>query len=344
MYLFLKKLEKGVSLGLAETVPENLSFLPSINNATIGLPKTGELVVSLNTSQKKLDQLRYETRGDGLDIFIVPKQGSFEEKDISFRPGVSGYDLIIILGCPDLEYLGKLYEENTELFFNTPLINIDYHSSNENFGQVNLVEITASSTAEIMVNLIESLNNQLIDEEIATCLLTGIISQTDNFQKTNTRPRTFTTAASLIARGADHQKIIRFLYKTTSLAALKLWGRVMARLSHDPDYRLAWSLIPFEDFQKTGAKASDAFLALNKLTNYSPDSDIFFLLLETANRSVEGLAQTVGNIETQQIANLLGGKASGQRIIFKTANYNLRQAEKEILDKIKTALRQYFQK
>ena len=339
LYLLFKKMEKEVLIASANHAPENLSFLPSIKELIRQLTKTRDLILSLDTSQKKVDQVRYETKGDTLDIFITPKEGTFEKKDTSFKPGPFKYDLIITLSSPDLEQLGRLYEENTELFFETPLLNIDHHSSNEHFGQINLIDLTASSTAEIVTALVDSLASDLVDEDISTCLLTGLIAETESFQKLNTTPRAFATAASLIAKGADQQKIIRFLYKTNYLPALKLWGRIMARLTYDQEYKLAWSLVPVEDFQKTGTKTADLSLALSQMASHSPDSRILLLLYQTQDKNIKGLVQVIKDVEIQEMANLLAGRISGQRIIFETASQNLQQAEKEILAKIKSSLK-----
>ena len=104
----------------------------------------------------------------------------FEDGIRFIRRAKDKYDLIITVDSPDLESLGKLFEENTDFFYNTPIINIDHSSDNENYGQINHVDLTASSTAELIFNMFEEYDMKMINEDIATCLLTGIFTATDS--------------------------------------------------------------------------------------------------------------------------------------------------------------------
>ena len=98
---------------------------------------------------------------------------------------LSRFDLLLFLDHAEAGRLSR--REDFSLPSQMIVVNIDHHNSNDYFGKVNWVELTATSTAEILVSLVESLggNKPLWDTEIATALLTGILSDTQSFQRFN---------------------------------------------------------------------------------------------------------------------------------------------------------------
>ena len=167
---------------------------------------------------------------------------------MSFSAEKFPVDLIFVLGAKSLEDLGGLYEQNTDLFFETPKINIDNRAENEYFGQINLVDITVTSAAEILAELLQKYEEQLMDQDIATCLLLGIISSTRSFQHVQTTPKAFLKASELVALGARQQEIIKNIYKTKSLPLLKLWGRALARMKILEDEKIVYSILSSDGF------------------------------------------------------------------------------------------------
>ena len=91
----------------------------------------------------------------------------------------------------------------------------------------------------------------LIDEDIATLLLTGIITDTGSFQNANTTPKSFAVAAQLISYGARQQEIIQHIYKTKQLSQLKLWGRILSKIQTDDSHKIVWSVVTQQDFRDT---------------------------------------------------------------------------------------------
>ena len=156
-------------------------FLPRPEKIISDISGAREFVLSFNTSRNKITGLRQETIGDSFNVYLTPEKGSIDPRDFSFILAKFKYDLIIVLDSPDLESLGKVYLDNSDLFFEVPIINIDYRGNNDNFGQINLVDITASSCAEIIKPLLEKISVSPIDKDIATYLLVGIIGATNNF-------------------------------------------------------------------------------------------------------------------------------------------------------------------
>jgi len=211
-----------------------------------------------------------------------------------------------------LEDLGDLFEKNTSLFYETPKINISHKAGNEYFGAINLVDIAASSIAEILSSLFEKYEQQLVDEDIATCLLAGIITKTNSFQHVQTTPSAFLKASDLISLGGRHSEIVRHLYKTKPLAVLKLWGSALAHLRQDESLSAVYAVISHEDLQRLDAKAADLSLALLELVNVVAEHKFVGLLAEVSSNQVELLAA----VKPGALAEKLGeGFAASPKIL-----------------------------
>lgn len=330
---FLKKMNKNVEIICEKQNFENLSFLPGIDEIKYQLTLVKTFVISVDTSETKLDELSYRSEGEKINIHLKPKEGSFKSADISFGADVSAYDLIILADTPSLEQLGSLYSNNTEIFFKTPKINIDNHIGNENYGNVNLVEITAASTSEIVFELLKNFENNLIDANIATCLLTGIISKTNSFQRSNTTPDSFLRASELINHGGQQQEIIRYLFKTKDFSMLKLWGRAMARLKDLPIEGVIFSLVTAQDIEKSGAGPDSFFNVSEELVLNLSEFKLLFLAVER-DKSFDVYVHSNPNIKLIEVINSFGGEqinaTSGKFVLEK----KIEEIEAAILDSL----------
>ncbi len=230
----------------------NLDFIPT---TPVVLDKPADqniLTINLDTSRSKLDELSYQAEETAVKIFLKPKNGQFSPNDIGVSVGGSAYDLIICIGAQNLEAFGKAYQESPQLFFNTPKINVDTNPANEYYGTINLIDVTASSLSEVVTRLIDANELGVIDENIATVLMGGIIAHTHSFQEGSTTPQTLSIASKLITQGARQQDIIKTLYKTKDFALLKLWGRALARIKTAKEGSFLYSFLLESDFAKTG--------------------------------------------------------------------------------------------
>lgn len=321
------------------TDKEAFSFIGEPDNIIASITGARDFVLSFSTVRNKIMNVRTETNPDELRIYLTPENGAIDPRDFSFIPAKFKFDLAIVIGSPDKERLGKVYEENPDIFYELPIINIDNHSDNELFGQVNLVDITASSTAEILADILgkETLGStsNLVNES----LLAGIISATDSFQKKNTTPKALQIASRLMDKGADQQKIIRSLYKTQPLHLLKLWGRVMAQVKWDENLKLIWALVSVEDLVQSRAAASDLPRVLEKIRgNYSSGS-FFMILYPESQTQIRGLLKAA----TAESLTLLAekfkeGTLHGDTIEFVLSVQSLEEAERFALEKMQGLL------
>lgn len=332
---FLKKLDKDVEVVCAAPELAAFKFLPSQGAVKRELVAHQSFVISLKTTGSELDELSYEVQPDRVDIFLKAKQGRFSRDDVSFRNAKFPYDLIFTLDTPALELLGATYEKNTDLFFETPIVNIDHHAANEQYGEINWVDLTATSTAEILMTLISDFEASLIDETIATNLLTGIIVETNSFQHVKTTPKAFLKASQLVSLGAKQQEIIRELYKTKNVSLLKLWGRALARIREVDALGLAYSMVNVADLEKSGSSREDVLGVMKELVGSLAGRRMIMFMAETAPSEVVGYFHLHPSIRTQAVAAALSGQMlNGALGVFKVSGRPLLEVEKETLAKL----------
>ncbi|MCX6765386.1 MAG: DHH family phosphoesterase [Candidatus Moranbacteria bacterium] len=335
-YFFLKR--KGIEATLAFSDDtgsvQKFHFLPQPKEITHRISGARDFMLSFNTRLNKITNVRTATEGEEFKIYITPERGAIDPQDFSFIPAKFKYDLVVVLDCPDKESVGKLYEENSDIFYEVPIVNIDHHSTNDNFGQINFVDMTASSTAEILAGLIESLDPFSLDETIVNCLLAGIISATNSFQKRNTTPKALTIAAKLMEKGADQKRIVRYLYKTQPLHILKLWGRVMARLKWDENLGLVWAPVYLEDFVQSRSNPKDLPLILEKIKDNYSTGRIFLVFYNETTDTLAGIAKCAKAEDLGKISSLFGGSVFQDSVTFRLRGKDMIEAEQEIVNKL----------
>ena len=174
-----------------------------------------------------------------------------------------------------------------------------------------------------------------MDEHIATSLLTGIIAETNSFQHAKTTPRAFLKASQLIAQGGKHQEIIRELYKTKSIALLKLWGRALARLKEVPELSVVYSLVNHSDIEKTSSKPEDVFGVMKELVASLAGAKIILFLAEIAPQEVVGYFHLHPSVKAQILAPALSAQMlNGALGKFTVKGVNLLDLEKDVLEKL----------
>jgi phosphoesterase RecJ-like protein len=157
--------------------------------------------------------------------------------------------VVLALDCANESRLGP----DPEVLASAPLvINVDHHHDNSRFGAVNLVVADASSTGEIVRDLLDELGVQLTPE-IAEALYIALVTDTGRFQYTNTTPKALRLAAELVEAGADVHKIFQDVYESVQFAKLKLLARALERAEIYEGGRLVISYLLRGDFAEVGA-------------------------------------------------------------------------------------------
>jgi nanoRNase/pAp phosphatase (c-di-AMP/oligoRNAs hydrolase) len=293
LHLVLSNLGKNVRVvGSDQEMPESHGFLPKSGEIATNLANLKKFVISVDLRKAPISELSYNTQNDKLNIYLTPKQGFYQHSDISTSTTQPEFDCVITLDCQDLDHMGSLFEQNTEFFYATPIINIDHSPANEHFGQVNIVDLVATSVSEIVVDLIKQVDPGIVSSDVATALLAGMIAKTKSFQTSTVTPKSLTIASELVAAGARREEIIKNLFQTKSLSVLKLWGRALARLRATEDGKLVWAVLNRADFDRAGATPASLPGVLDELMVNTPDALITAVIFEDPKGGVTILVQT----------------------------------------------------
>jgi len=337
--LALKKLGKNVDIALDGELNDNLSFLPGYKSLSGQIEASNDLVITIDTRSTgedlKLGHKKVE-KDHQVVIVISPQRGSLVPEDITIQRSRPKYDLVIILDTAGIDRLGNVLTTFPDLLYETPTISIDHHPTNSYFAKVNWVDMTSTSTAEMLVSLIESLSRaeQLLDADIATCLLTGLLTDTNSFQNINTTPKSLTVAAQLIAAGARQQEIVERVFRTKRFITLKLWGKILSNIKENKPLRFAWATLRSKEMEEVGADPNESKGGLiDELLKSIIDVDFVFLLSEKNGETHGSLRSVKPGFNVAEIAKLFNGGGHVPAAGFAVAG-ELDQNEEEIISKI----------
>jgi nanoRNase/pAp phosphatase (c-di-AMP/oligoRNAs hydrolase) len=308
--LVLKKLGKQAFLVTRGSLPAQLGFLPADSlEPVMDIPAASALEVVVRTADRELGALSYRVEPDGVHIFLSPKTGSFIPADVQVATPLPAADLVILLDVQTLESLGSLQQSHADLFFALPKINIDTKPSNEYIGNINVVEVTASSLGELLADIFSSQEPALIDEAVATCLLAGIVAATRSFQEVTTSPKTLLKAAELIGLGARHQDVVTSLFKTKNFSVLKLWGRALARLKIVDQPHVAYSTLNAQDFERTESDSQQLHGVMEELLDTLSSFQAVALVGEVTPGTVQLLLAVQPHVPWQLLLEKLHASA-----------------------------------
>ncbi len=256
--------------------------------------------LGINTKIACFDRIEKLNFLSGTEHFIT----DFNEND---------FDAFMFVDCGDKK-MTRFHESKPRIFSkNVVKINIDHHPTNDNFGEINFVQTEASSSAEIVFDLLKKLETQ-ITPQMATALLTGLYTDTGGLQHQNTTPKTYFTAAELIRSGGNVSKISKNIFRKYEFKTLKLWAKVLKNLHVTPD-GAAIVGVEKSDYENLGATRED-LVGIIDFINSMPEAQYSVLLSETADGSVKASLRTrKPDVNMKALAEKFGGgghvKASG---------------------------------
>ncbi|MDD5623995.1 MAG: DHHA1 domain-containing protein, partial [Candidatus Peribacteraceae bacterium] len=254
-----------------------------------------------------------------------PKRGSIRPQNISLSEGEQKYDFVVVVDCADLHLLGSLYTDHIDLFSSVPVLNVDHHISNTRFGQLQLIDSTAASATEVLYRWFTQVPSwrELLTADIATLLLTGLITDTRSFQNPNTTPHSLEVAAELLEMGARQQEIIKNVYKTKPLSTLRIWGRALNRIQSDEAARIVWSAISREDLAEMEAESKETSGILDELISTVPHADVHVLFTELEEGGLKASMRSSAAIDANRLAaQLYGGGGHPRAAGFRVSSFD----------------------
>jgi hypothetical protein len=203
--LTLNKLGKHATAVFSGQVPSTIEFLKPDATIEKNTDSLRDFIVSLDKS--KADKLRYKVEENIVKIFITPYRTSLSEKDLLFSQGDFNVDAVVALGISEREQLDQAIVAHGRILHDATVITASAGKATSSLGAINWQDNAASSLCEMLVAVADALQPGLLDSQIATAYLTGIVAQTERFRNEKTTPKLMTLAAQLMAAGANQQLI-----------------------------------------------------------------------------------------------------------------------------------------
>ena len=243
---------------------------------------------------------------------------------------------IIALDCGDKNRICL----SQELLNNAKkIICIDHHASNDYYGDFNYIDIDASSTCELVYNLLmeyeKSESKNIIDEDIATCLYTGLVTDTGNFVYSNTHPSSFEMAKDLLLKGAKKDTIIQKIFQSNPYNYYKLLGEALNTLDI-VDGKIASIMITKEMLKRNVISFND----VDGITSYTRDIEgveVGILLKEKKENEVKVSLRSKNYVDVSKIAQSFNG-GGHIRAAGCTIDSSVEDAKKKIVEAVVKAL------
>lgn len=211
------------------------------------------------------------------------------------------FDLVVALDCSDISRIGGFVD--LPAFKEVPLINIDHHLTNRYFGDENLINASVASTCEIVLQLLEYMALP-IDVDIATSLLTGIVTDTRGFRTNNVTANVLQAALRLMERGASLPQIAYYGLDRRPTEAILLWGAALAQLEIEDG--IIWTAIPLSMRQSTGHTGNGDAGLVSFLIG-AEDADAAAVFTELADEQVDVSLRATAGFDVSQVALQFGG-------------------------------------
>ena len=292
---------------------DNIGSTLSIYYSLIKLGKNVFYVLDDNSPQNLKFLL------EGINIL---KSEEFKEENYS----------IIALDCGDKR---RICVDEQIINNANKIVCIDHHASNDYYGDFNYIDIEASSTCELVYNLLKRFNEKenlnLIDEKTATCLYTGLVTDTGNFAYSSTHPSSFEMAKDLLIFGAKRNEIIQNVFQSNPYNYYKLLGEALNTLDI-VEMKVASITVTKEMLKRNVISFND----VDGITSYTRDIEgveVGILIKEKKENEVKISLRSKNYVDVSEIAKKFNGgghvRAAGCTIYDSVEN-----AKKMVLEEV----------
>jgi bifunctional oligoribonuclease and PAP phosphatase NrnA len=275
--------------------------LGSLLAATLALRSLGKDAVMYLAGQTPLPR----------EYAFMPLHGLLRES-----PADAAERVLLAVDCAKEDRIG-----DEAVLSRAPLVlNVDHHHDNTRFGDVNLIVADASSTGEVLRDLLADLGVDLTPE-LAEPLYIALVTDTGRFQYANTTPKALRLAAELVEAGADIHAVFQEVYESVEFAKLKLLARALARAEVLEGGRIVVSHLVRADFAEAGASEpySEGIIDYLRAVEGAELAVLIREQLSSAVRSYKGsLRASIDELDVSAIARQFGGGGHRQAAGFST--------------------------
>ena len=212
------------------------------------------------------------------------------------------FDCLVVLDCADLKRTGRVYKLNLD---NQPVLNIDHHISNQNFGDVNWVDAQASSCSEMIYRLYKRLDLPM-DKNTALVLYTGIMTDTGSFRYSNTSSATFKAVSELLIFGVNVALVYRAAYENIPILEVKLLMKFLSKIKFFSQGRIATFQIDLDKSRKANIDLADYVLSFGRSIK-NVEVVALFKHHYGAKTQVRVNLRSQGKVDVNKIAAFFGG-------------------------------------
>lgn len=204
--LILNKLDKHTVAIVSGTIPPAIMFLEPNKTFEGTVDSLRDFIIALD--KEKADKLRYGIEGNVVKIYITPYRTTLSEADLNFTQGDYNVDLVFAIGVDEQDHLDASLAAHGRILHDASVVTIQ-NTSPSHISGIDWTESSSSSLCEMIVELADalSIDKPILDKQIATALLTGIVAETERFSNLKTTSQSMTLAAKLMAAGADQQLV-----------------------------------------------------------------------------------------------------------------------------------------
>ncbi len=222
------------------------------------------------------------------------------------RDPLPNYDLLCLIDCADRRRLGQFSKDDPgRLDGRTPIVNIDHHVTNDRFGAVNIVIPGASSSAEIVFEVLRAWGTELTPD-IAKCLLAGIYGDTLGLRTASTTPQTIRTAADLVDAGGELEPVVDHLFRLKPRSTVCLWEHALSNVRWTGP--IIWTEMTRAGFRRCGAEMAEAEGLVNFLAGTEGSRVAVILYQDEDERGWRVSFRSLDkNVDVSAIAAVFGG-------------------------------------
>lgn len=300
----------------------------------------GDCIGSTVAMTLALKQLGYEA--DALNLDEIPYRYTFcDPKNLIYNLEcipTRMHQVAVVLDSSDLYRLG--YDLKKEFPKIDTIINVDHHRSNDNFGDLNMVEDTAAANCEILFRILKKWDVQW-NSQIANALYTGITTDTGSFKYESTSSETLRIAASLIDYGADINIIRASIWENEPYNRIQALSDVLEDIKISKDGHISWIKISLEEIKKHKLNNGD----LESFVDYPrtiTGVEVALFIKEMEEGKLKVSVRTKSCIDATKIASIFGGGGHKRAAGFKVEG-RLDEQEEKIIELVQQEVDKEYQ-
>lgn len=326
--LAINRLDKRAVAVFSGRIPKSLNFLNPQKTFESNADSLRDFIILID--KEKAGRLRVNADGDFAKVYITPYRTKITAEDIKFEDGDFNVELIIAIGVTSREELDSAIASHGKIFHDAITATINMDKVHDVLGSISWQDEGMDCYSEMVAELVNALsagqNHVLMDEAVATALLTGVVSATDQFRNKSTTPSIMSLAADLMAHGANQQLISSELASEIEPSNKQSSDKVEYDRRKKPNTETHRNNNPSNNKPDTTRPSNEFEITHNNAANTPKPADhsVFAGVTAKSKPNVDNLAQTLMDAEQKH-----GDEVNRMNKMVVEENSRLAQARSE---------------